>query len=96
MAWEAAGKPVVKLLCAGCRAALPERFSLNVPLPLLSLVALAQLESQAKLPAGDATVSSIPQALAADLSSTWETFRQQSAARQNGLPFDLPDELGLR
>ena len=96
VAWQSAGRPTVKLLCGACRAALPERFMLSVPLPLLSLAALSQLEAQGKLSAGDAVASGLREALTADLSATWETFRRQNAQRQTGLNFDMPDELGLR
>lgn len=96
VAWKSPHKTTVKLLCGGCRSALPERFSLSVPLPLLSLDTLTQLEAQGKLPPGDAVVRALREAFTADLSATWETFRRQSAQRQAGLNLDMPDELGLR
>jgi hypothetical protein len=95
-AWESARKATVKLLCGKCRAALPERFTLNVPLPLLSSNVLAQLEAQGKLPTGDPVVRGLREALAADLFATWETFRRKKAQRQAGLGFDMPGELGLK
>jgi hypothetical protein len=96
VAWEVDGRPVVKLLCNACRANLPERFKLSVPLPLLGLAALARLEAQGKTPANDPVVRGLREGLAADLSATWETLRRQTAQRQADLGFDMPDELGLR
>jgi hypothetical protein len=95
VAWESKHKTTVKLLCGGCRAALSERFTLNVPLPLLSLAALTQLETQGKLPPGDPVVRTLREAFTADLSATWDVFRRQNAQRQSDLGFTLPDELRL-
>ncbi len=96
VAWASPRKTTVNLLCGKCRAEMPERFTLSIPVSLLSLSALTQLEVQGKLPEGDQVVRSLRDALAADLSATWEVFRGQNAQREAGLSFDLPDELGLR
>ncbi len=95
VAWESSGRPILKLLCGACRAELPERFTLNVPVTLLSLGALSQLEAQGKMPAGDSVLGRLRESLAADLSASWEAFRRQNASRQAGLNFDRPDELDL-
>jgi hypothetical protein len=96
VAWESKRGPATKLLCGGCRAALPERFTLSVPLPLLSLAALNQLEAQGKLAAGNAVASKLRKSMAADLSATWETFRRQKSQRQEGFDFGNLGELELR
>ena len=50
----------------------------------------------ATMPAEDATVRNLRDALTADQSASWEAFRRETAQRQAGLGLDLPDELGLR
>lgn len=73
VAWKSKPKAKVKLLCGDCRAGLSGRLALSVPLSLLALPALAQLESQGKLPSGDPVVRALRQAFTADLSAAWET-----------------------
>lgn len=96
IAWESKRKPVVELLCGSCRAARSEPFTLSIPLPLLSLAALTQLEAQGKLAPGDPVGRGLREAFTADLSATWEAFRRQTAQRQSDLGFAMPDELRLR
>jgi hypothetical protein len=67
-----------------------------VPLSLVTLTALGQMEAQSKLPAGNSTVASLRRWLANDLSAEWEKFRHLNAQRQLGLGFEFGDELKLR
>jgi hypothetical protein len=96
VAWETKKKTAVKVLCGACRAALPERFTLNIPLPLLSIRTMKQLEAQGKLPPDETVVRSLRESLSADLSAMWEEFRRHKAQRQTALGFDFPGELGLK
>jgi hypothetical protein len=96
VAWESKRGSTAKLLCSGCRGALPERFTLSVPLPLLSVVSLTQLEAQGKLPPGSAVVSKLRESMAADMSATWQAFRRQKSQRQERFDLQTPGELELR
>lgn len=95
LAWESQGTHAAALHCPSCRTAMPERFTLNLPLPLISLAALAQLEAQDKINAADPVVIRLREALAADLSATWEAYRQQRTRRQTSFGFGTPGELPL-
>jgi hypothetical protein len=94
-AWETKRAAAAKVLCRECRGKLPERFTLSVPLSLVTLAALTQMEAQNKLSAGNLTIASLRQSLAKDLSAEWEKFRQHQAHRQSGLGFEFGDELKL-
>lgn len=95
VAWQSDGGSGAALHCPACRAAMSERFTLSIPLPLVSLAALAQLEAQDKIRADATVIVRLREALAADLSATWEAFRRQRAQRQTGFGFGTPGELTL-
>jgi len=95
VAWQSAKRSRVAILCAGCRVALAERCALSVPLPLVSLESLSQLEAQGKLPAQSQLLLALRRSLANDLSAEWERFRQSENQRQRALRLELPGELKL-
>ncbi len=84
-----------RVLCEHCRGKLLERFTLSVPLSLVTLPALSQMEAQGKLPMENPAVRLLRQWLTNDLSTEWEKFRKLTAQRQAGLRLDLPGELSL-
>ena len=92
---EDAGPAVVRWLGPEARAALAGRTLLSLPLPLVTLDALARLEALGKLPPGSEAVRAWRQWLADDLGAEWEQFRQARAQKQAGLGLDLPGELSL-
>ncbi|MCU0771429.1 MAG: hypothetical protein MUE94_06620 [Verrucomicrobia bacterium] len=90
------GSPAVaRWLGPDARAALEGRTLLSLPLPLVTLDALARLEALGKLPAGSETVRTWRQWLADDLGAAWAEFRRANAQKQAGLGLNLPGELGL-
>ena len=95
-AWNAKRAPVARLLCHHCRGKAAMRFTLSVPLSLVTLAALAQMEGQGKLPPGLSAIASLRQWLAKDMSAEWEKFRQLNQQRQVGLELGFADELRLR
>ena len=94
-AWEVKRAGATQVLCRECRGRRTERFTLSVPLSLVTLAALGQLEAQGLLPAGNATSATLRQWLANDLSAEWEKFRKLQAPRQPGLGLAFGDELKL-
>lgn len=94
-AWKSKRSATAKILCARCRGKWPERFTLSVPLSLVTLAALAQLETQDELPTGNPVVASLRQSLAKDMGADWEKFRQANQHRQAGLGLGFDNELKL-
>ena len=92
---EDGGALVARWFGPEARAALAGRTLLSLPLPLVTLEALARLEALGKLPAGSEPVRIWRQWLADDLSAEWARFRRTQAKRQAGLRLDLPGELSL-
>jgi len=93
--WQSAKRGRVAILCGSCRSALAERCSLSVPLPMITLESLSQLEAQGKLPAQSQILLALRRCLANDLSAEWEKFRRSKGQRQRALRLELPDELKL-
>ena len=92
---EEAGSPVARWIGPEARAALAGRTLLSLPLPLVTLEALARLEALGKLPAGSEAVRAWRQWLADDLGAEWEKFRRARAKKQAGLGLDMPGELSF-
>ena len=95
VAWKSKRAATAKILCAGCRGKWPERFTLSVPLSLVTLAALSQLEAQSELPPEAPAVASLRQSLAKDLTTEWDKFRQANQHRQTGLGLGFDNELRL-
>ncbi len=87
---EDGGPPVIRWLGPEARATLAGRTLLSLPLPLVTLEALARLEALGKLPNGSEPVRVWRQWLADDLSAEWAQFRWAQARKQAGLRLDLP------
>ena len=94
-AWKSKRAATAKILCEKCRGKWPERFTLSVPLSLVTLAALAQLEAQSELPAENPAVASLRQSLAKDMGADWEKFRQANQHQQAGLGLGFDNELKL-
>jgi hypothetical protein len=92
---EDGGPPVARWLGPEARGALVGHTLLSLPLPLVTLEALARLQALGKLPAAGEPVRVWRQWLADDLSAEWARFRRTQAQRQAGLRLDLPGELAL-
>lgn len=83
------------ILCPACRLALSERVALSVPLGLVTISCLAQLEAQGKVRAKDPAVVGLREAFAADLSAFWVKYSRQKAQRQPDLGLSASGELPL-
>ena len=94
-AWKSKRAAAAKILCEKCRGKWPERFTLSVPLSLVTLAALSQLETQSELPTDNPAFASLRQSLAKDMSADWEKFRQLHQQRQAGLGLGYDNELKL-
>jgi hypothetical protein len=95
LAWGDGDQASCGILCPACRLALSERVGLSVPLGLVSLAALAQLEAQGKVRAKDPAVVRLREAFAADLSAFWVKYSRHKAQRQAGLGLSACGELPL-
>lgn len=85
----------VRWLGPEARAALAGRTLLSLPLPRVTLEALARLEALGKLPADSESVRVWRQWLADDLSAEWAPFRRAQARKQSGLRLGLPALVGF-
>lgn len=90
-----AGEQEVQLLAPEARGNLAGRILLSVPLPLLSLQALALLEDSGHVPPACPAVEDLRRWFRQDAAAEWDRLRRQREARQQALPFGSSDELDL-
>lgn len=83
----------VKLLCVTCREAIAGKVQLNIPLAILDLRTLKNLETLKKIPSGNDVINSLHQWFSADMSAAWEKLYKQKGIRQEALPIDNPGSL---
>ena len=95
LAWGDGDQASCGILCPACRLALSERVGLSVPLGLVSLSALAQLEAQGKVPPTNPVVARVREAFAADLSAFWVNYSRHKAQRQADLGLSACGDLPL-
>lgn len=89
------GEPAVQLLAAEAREGLRGRILLSVPLPVLSLPALALLEDSGHVPPDCPVVDELRRWFRQSAAADWERLRREREGRQQALPLASPDELDL-
>jgi len=87
---------VARLLSREPRFLLQKVTTLSVPVTILTLSTVAQLEASGKLPSRTEAAEGIRQWLRQDLDAAWEKLRRERAHRQASLPLgDTPEDLPL-
>jgi alpha-beta hydrolase superfamily lysophospholipase len=87
---------VARLLSRQPRFLLQKVTTLSVPVTILTLSTVAQLEVSGKLPSRTEAAEGIRQWLRQDLDAAWEKLRRERAHRQASLPLgDTPEDLPL-
>ena len=82
---------IAKLLGMEPRFVLQKATKLSVPVTVLSLAAIGQLETAQKLPPNSAAASTLREWFRQDFESGWEQLQRENSRRQEALPLG-PDE----
>lgn len=85
--------PEVKLLCATCRESIVSGMQINIPLAILDLQTLNNLETLKKIPPKNKVIDSLYKWFSVDMSTAWEKLYKQKGVRQESLSLDNPDSL---